>query len=114
VERERVWREKLETDRRSGAAAEPADGGPTRSVDQQVNAVLAATTADAPAPPVDQAADPAASGKPADPFRQVRPEEGTKMDPAREQFTGIVPGIGLASFRDNAAPTGSSCCRATT
>jgi lipoprotein-releasing system permease protein len=24
------------------------------------------------------------------------------MDPAREQFTGIVPGIGLASFRDNA------------
>jgi lipoprotein-releasing system permease protein len=24
------------------------------------------------------------------------------MDPANEQFTGIVPGIGLASFRDNA------------
>jgi lipoprotein-releasing system permease protein len=24
------------------------------------------------------------------------------MDPAREQFTGIVPGIGLASFRDSA------------
>ena len=102
VERERVWREKLEADRRAGADAEAAEGGPARSVDQQVNAVLAATTADAPAPPVDQAADPAASGKPADPFRQVRPEEGTKMDPAREQFTGIVPGIGLASFRDNA------------
>jgi lipoprotein-releasing system permease protein len=102
VERERVWREKLETDRRSGAAAEPADGGPTRSVDQQVDAVLAATTADAVAPPTTEAgADPAAdAGKPADPFRHARPEEGTRMDPATEQFTGIVPGIGLASFRD--------------
>lgn len=102
VERERVWREKLEADRRSGAAPEPSDGGPTRSVDQQVNAVLAATTADAVAPPTSEAgADPAAdAGKPADPFRQARPEEGTRMDPATEQFTGIVPGIGLASFRD--------------
>jgi lipoprotein-releasing system permease protein len=102
VERERVWREKLEADRRSGAAPETSDGGPTRSVDQQVDAVLAATTADAVAPPTSEAgADPAAdAGKPADPFRQARPEEGTRMDPATEQFTGIVPGIGLASFRD--------------
>ena len=102
VERERVWREKLEADRRSGAAAEPADGGPARSVDQQVDAVLAATTADVVASPTSEAgAHPAAdAGKPADPFRQARPEEGTRMDPATEQFTGIVPGIGLASFRD--------------
>ncbi len=107
VERERVWREKLEADRRAGVDAGAAESGPARSVDQQVNAVLAATAADAAAASADQAADqaaadPAAAGKPADPFRQARPEEGTKMDPAREQFTGIVPGIGLASFRDNA------------
>ena len=105
VERERVWREKLEADRRAGATAESAEAGPARSVDQQVDAVLAATAADAPAPVSDQppVADTAGSAeKPADPFRQARPEEGTRMDPAREQFTGIVPGIGLASFRDNA------------
>jgi lipoprotein-releasing system permease protein len=106
VERERVWREKVEADRRAGVAADPAAGGPTRSVDQQVDAVLAATTADAAAPPAGgdvPTADPAAiAGKPADPFRQARPEEGTRMDPATEQFTGIVPGIGLASFRDTA------------
>ncbi len=106
VERERVWREKVEADRRAGVAADPAAGGPTRSVDQQVDAVLAATTADAAAPPAGgdvPMADPAAgAGKPADPFRQARPEEGTRMDPATEQFTGIVPGIGLASFRDTA------------
>ena len=97
VARERVWREKLEADRRAGAASEPAEAGPARSVDQQVDAVLAATSAEPPA--ADTAAGPA---KPADPFRQARPEEGTRMDPANEQFTGIVPGIGLASFRDNA------------
>jgi len=105
VERERVWREKLEADRRAGVSAESAEPGPARSVDQQVDAVLAATAADAAAPVPDQpaATDTAGSaGKPADPFRQARPEEGTRMDPAREQFTGIVPGIGLASFRDNA------------
>jgi lipoprotein-releasing system permease protein len=104
VARERVWREKLEADRRAGAASEPAEAGPARSVDQQVDAVLAATSAEPPAvgaepPAADTAAGPA---KPADPFRQARPEEGTRMDPANEQFTGIVPGIGLASFRDNA------------
>jgi lipoprotein-releasing system permease protein len=96
VERERVWREKLEADRRAGVAGEPADGGPMRSVDQQVDAVLAATAAEAP-PAADAAA---VAARPADPFRQARPEEGTRMDPATEQFTGIVPGIGLASFRD--------------
>jgi lipoprotein-releasing system permease protein len=97
VERERLWREKLEADKRAGEAA----AAPTRSVDNQVDAVLAATAADGPAP---AAADAPATSAPkaADPFRQARPEEGTRMDPAKEQFTGIVPGIGLASFRDNA------------
>ena len=94
VERERIWREKLDAERATTpqAAAETAAGGPVRPVDQQVDAVLAATT--------DAAAEPAA-GRPADPFRQARPEEGARMDPAQEQFTGVVPGIGLASFRDS-------------
>jgi lipoprotein-releasing system permease protein len=102
VERERVWREKLDADRRAGEGAEAAAAEPFRSVDQQVDAVLAATTADASPVAAEAGADPAAPPATADPFRQARPEEGTKMDPAREQFTGIVPGIGLASFRDNA------------
>ena len=102
VERERVWREKLDADRRAGEGAEAAAAEPSRSVDQQVDAVLAATTADASPVAAEAGADPAAPPATADPFRQARPEEGTKMDPAREQFTGIVPGIGLASFRDNA------------
>ena len=108
VERERVWREKLEADRRASEAADPTaasgSGGPTRSIDRQVDAVLAATTGDeasAVAPPAIDVADTTAVVKPPDPFRQARPEEGTRMDPAREQFTGIVPGIGLASFRDS-------------
>jgi lipoprotein-releasing system permease protein len=102
VERERVWREKLEADRRAGGATDPAAAEPSRSVDQQVDAVLAATTTDASPAAAEAGADPAAPPATADPFRQARPEEGTKMDPANEQFTGIVPGIGLASFRDNA------------
>ena len=108
VERERVWREKLEADRRASEAADPTaasgSGGPTRSIDRQVDAVLAATTGDeasAVAPPAIDVADTTAVVKPPDPFRQARPEEGTRMDPAREQFTGSVPGIGLASFRDS-------------
>jgi lipoprotein-releasing system permease protein len=97
VERERVWREKLEAERAAtGAATNPAvgPGNPVRPVDQQVDAVLAATAGTEPAPD-------AAAAKPADPFRKARPEEGTRMDPAKEQFTGVVPGIGLASFRDS-------------
>ena len=103
VERERVWREKLDADRQATHAATPVPTDSTRSVDQQVDAVLAATSADAPAAATvaaTPATDPAATGNPADPFRQARPEEVTRMDPAQEQFTGIVPGIGLASFRD--------------
>jgi len=101
VERERVWREKLDADRRAGEGPEAA-AEPSRSVDQQVDAVLAATTADASPAATEAGGDPAAPPATADPFRQARPEEGTRMDPANEQFTGIVPGIGLASFRDNA------------
>ena len=101
VERERVWREKLDADRRAGEGAEAA-AEPSRSVDQQVDAVLAATTADASPAAADAGGDSAAPPATADPFRQARPIEGTRMDPANEQFTGIVPGIGLASFRDNA------------
>jgi len=85
VERERLYRERRQ-----------AEGGPVRPVDQQVEQVLAATGEDAagPTPPAD---------RPTNPFQAARPEpEGTAMDPAKEQFTGIVPGIGLASFRDTA------------
>ena len=102
VERERVWREKLDADRRAGEGPEAAAAEPSRSVDQQVDAVLAATTADASPAAAEDGGDPAAPPATADPFRQARPIEGTRMDPANEQFTGIVPGIGLASFRDNA------------
>jgi len=87
VERERLWRERQ-------AEQERTAGGPTRPIDRQVDAVLAATAPD------DEASGDAAA-KPQDPFKAVRPDEGRTMDPAREQFTGIVPGIGLASFRDS-------------
>jgi lipoprotein-releasing system permease protein len=98
VERERLWRERQEQQRTEGA-----DGGqPVRPVDHQVDAVLAATG------PTDAAKDgdtkdggEQADAARKDPFRAARPEEGRTMDPAKEQFTGIVPGIGLASFRDS-------------
>jgi len=96
VAREKVWREK---EAARGAAA----GQPARPIDQQVDAVLAATSPAgevAPAnPPTDPTAPAAAERR--DPFRAARPDEGVSMDPAKEQFTGIVPGIGLASFRDS-------------
>jgi len=97
VARERAWRERQQETEQgalpAGAASETA--GPVRPVDHQVDAVLAATT-----PATSAAADPAAPAPPADPFRAAVPEQGRTMDPAREQFTGIVPGIGLASFPD--------------
>ena len=109
VAREKLWREKM--------GARDAAGQPARPIDQQVDAVLAATTADGstPATPAtdgasgQQAGEASANGGAAraagaarsDPFRAARPEEGDTMDPAKEQFTGIVPGIGLASFRDS-------------
>ena len=101
VERERLWREKLEAERgangdAAASTSEIAGGsdGAVRSVDRQVDAVLAATAGG-------ESSDDVPAARAADPFRQARPEEGTRMDPAREQFTGIVPGIGLASFRDS-------------
>jgi lipoprotein-releasing system permease protein len=94
VAREKLWREKM--------GARDAAGQPARPIDQQVDAVLAATTADGSTPAADGGAAPAAAGAArSDPFRAARPEEGDTMDPAKEQFTGIVPGIGLASFRDS-------------
>ncbi len=106
VERERLWREKLDADRATAGApaadASEGPGNPVRPVDQQVDAVLAATAT--PSEPLTDAESTATSGttQPQDPFRAVqRPDEGTRMDPAKEQFTGIVPGIGLASFRDS-------------
>ncbi|MBU6221572.1 MAG: FtsX-like permease family protein [Planctomycetes bacterium] len=95
VERERLWRERQ-------AQQEQAGGEPIRPVDQQVDAVLAATAPNEPATeePAKTAADEPAT-KRADPFKAARPDEGRTMDPAKEQFTGIVPGIGLASFRDS-------------
>ena len=90
VERERIWREKMKDE-----GTKAAEGGqPVRPIDQQVDAVLAATAGTA-APPND------APEQPKNPFAAARPEEGRTMDPATEQFTGIVPGIGLASFRDS-------------
>ena len=102
AERERLWRE-----RRQAGEAPPdsAAAGPVRSVDQQVDAVLAATadagTPEAAAAPETPAA-PSGPGRPADPFKAAgRGPDASAFDPAREQFTGIVPGIGLASFRDS-------------
>jgi lipoprotein-releasing system permease protein len=96
VAREKLWREKM------GARGDAA-GQPARPIDQQVDAVLAATTGDGTpaAPEPETAASPPAAAARPDPFRAARPEEGDTMDPAKEQFTGIVPGIGLASFRDS-------------
>ena len=85
VAREKLWREKV------GARADSA-AQPSRPIDQQVDAVLSATSPED-SPPTEAVRR--------DPFRDARPEEGETMDPAKEQFTGIVPGIGLASFRDS-------------
>jgi len=97
VAREKLWREKV--------GRRDAEAGPTRPLDQQVDAVLAATATgsgdgDTATPGPEVAEQPPGAAR-KDPFRAARPEEGTTMDPAKEQFTGIVPGIGLASFRDS-------------
>ena len=95
VAREKLWRDKM------GARGDAA-GQPVRPIDQQVDAVLAATTADGSTPATGEDSTPAKdTAARSDPFRAARPEEGDTMDPAKEQFTGIVPGIGLASFRDS-------------
>jgi lipoprotein-releasing system permease protein len=95
VAREKLWRDKM------GARGDAA-GQPVRPIDQQVDAVLAATTGDGSTPATGEGSTPAKdTAARSDPFRAARPEEGDTMDPAKEQFTGIVPGIGLASFRDS-------------
>jgi lipoprotein-releasing system permease protein len=105
VERERAWRARqAELEAAGHSAGGPRGTGPVRPVDHQVEAALA-ETAEAPAPPSADEPPPlvpadAAPAAPQDPFRAARPDEGRTFDPAREQFTGIVPGIGLASFRD--------------
>ncbi len=88
VERERAWRAQQDADR--ARTDDTASNEDDRPADRQVDELLAATSP----------SDEAAAGRPADPFKAARPAEGRTMDPAREQFTGIVPGIGLASFRD--------------
>jgi lipoprotein-releasing system permease protein len=94
VEQEKIWREQQ---RRLG--------GPVRPLDQHVDAVLAATEASPtePAPAFEERVDGndgETASAPLDPFKAARPEQGHTMDLSSEQFTGIVPGIGLASFRD--------------
>jgi len=109
VERERAWRQRqAELQAAEQARGEPRGAGPVRPVDHQVDAVLAATApvavdAERAGPPAEliPATDSHPPTAPVDPFRMAKPEEGRTFDPAREQFTGIVPGIGLASFRDS-------------
>ena len=100
-------------DHQVDAVLAPADGPAATGAETAVPAAVLAPDAfpaavsdtDALAP--QQAADspppfvPADAAAPADPFRMAKPEEGRTFDPANEQFTGIVPGIGLASFRDS-------------
>jgi len=92
VNRERLWKERIDSKK-------PTENAPTRSVDQQVDAVLSATS-----PRVDSSETPPEAAptneKRTNPFEAARPNQGHVMDLAEEQFTGIVPGIGLASFRN--------------
>ena len=92
VNRERLWKERLDSKK-------SAENAPARSVDQQVDAVLAATSprGDSSETPPEAAAT---NEKRTNPFQTARPNQGHVMDLAEEQFTGIVPGIGLASFRN--------------
>jgi len=116
VARERAWRERQAAEGVTTADG-PAGAGPVRPIDRQVDAVLAATgtgfgpgdgavrtaAGEAARPaPGDPAPTAGGSGPaPADPFRAALPQEGHVFDPATEQSIGIVPGIGLASFRDS-------------
>jgi lipoprotein-releasing system permease protein len=69
-------------------AAEPADT--TTGPD------AAPSTADQPA-----TTEPQPAGQPVDPFLAARPDSEPQADPATAQFTGVVPGFGLMSFRDS-------------
>ena len=94
VERERVWREKLEADQAREMERARAGAGPEAAADPNGQPAGNGSAGNG------SASDGQAAAK--DPFRAARPaEEGRVMDPSKEQFTGIVPGIGLASFRDS-------------
>jgi lipoprotein-releasing system permease protein len=97
VVRERAWREKQSA---AGISAAPAGDGAVRPIDRQVDAVLAATGSEVVQATV-TSPGPEASAAPVDPFRAAAPDEGHVFDPATEQSIGVVPGIGLASFRDS-------------
>jgi lipoprotein-releasing system permease protein len=103
VERERIWKQKLkETAGNPDTALNTNTNQPTRSIDAQVDAILDVTDTKSVAPEESTSnAENDNSATPQNPFSAARPQQGRTMDLATEQFTGVVPGIGLASFRDS-------------
>ena len=103
VERERIWKQKLkETAGNPDTALNTNTNQPTRSIDAQVDAILDVTDTKSVAPEESTSnAENDNSTAPQNPFSAARPQQGRTMDLATEQFTGVVPGIGLASFRDS-------------
>lgn len=112
------WERLRRAEAEKTALPEPPTGTQARpaiAVDRQVDLVLASTAPDRttdvapnPAPPAPAApAEPAPTetpappgDAPADPFLAARPDAEPAADPATAQFTGVVPGFGLMSFRD--------------
>lgn len=103
VERERIWKQKLkETSGNPDTALNTNTNQPTRSIDAQVDAILDVTDTKSVAPEESTSnAENDNSATPQNPFSAARPQQGRTMDLGTEQFTGVVPGIGLASFRDS-------------
>ncbi len=103
VERERIWKQKLkETAGNPDTALNTNTNQPTRSIDAQVDAILDVTDTKSVASEESTSnAENDNSAAPQNPFSAARPQQGRTMDLATEQFTGVVPGIGLASFRDS-------------
>ena len=103
VERERIWKQKLkETSGNPDTALNTNTNQPTRSIDAQVDAILDVTDTKSVASEESTSnAENDNSAAPQNPFSAARPQQGRTMDLATEQFTGVVPGIGLASFRDS-------------
>lgn len=103
VERERIWKQKLkETAGNPDTALNTNTNQPTRSIDAQVDAILDVTDTKSVAPEESTSnAENDNSATPQNPFSAARPQQGRTMDLGTEQFTGVVPGIGLASFRDS-------------
>ncbi|MFN7813439.1 MAG: FtsX-like permease family protein [Planctomycetia bacterium] len=93
---------------RTGTRARPASavGGQGESVAVTAPAAEPADTTtgpDAAPSTADQPAttEPQPAGQPVDPFLAARPDSEPQADPATAQFTGVVPGFGLMSFRDS-------------